>query len=74
MNIKKYINMLLIELSNKYYFNLIEMKTYRKNKKYSSIKLAIYKYDKTDEEKKNYYKTLEFKNERELLLKLKEMV
>ena len=74
MNFKRYINMLLLQLSNKYYYNLIEMKTYKKGKKYNNIKLVIYKYDKEDESEKHYYKTIEFRNERELLLKLKEMV
>lgn len=74
MNFKRYINMLLLQLSNKYYYNLIEMKTYKKGKKYNNIKLVIYKYDEEHEEEKHYYKTIEFRNERELLLKLKEMV
>ena len=74
MNFKRYINMLLLQLSNKYYYNLIEMKTYKKGKKYNNIKLVIYKYDEEDKEEKHYYKTIEFRNERELLLKLKEMV
>lgn len=74
MNFKRYINMILLQLSNKYYYNLIEMKTYKKGKKYNNIKLVIYKYDEEDEDEKHYYKTIEFRNERELLLKLKEMV
>ena len=74
MNFKRYINMLLLQLSNKYYYNLIEMKTYKKGKKYNNIKLVIYKYDEEDKDEKHYYKTIEFRNERELLLKLKEMV
>lgn len=74
MNFKRYINMILLQLSNKYYYNLIEMKTYKKGKKYNNIKLVIYKYDEEDENEKHYYKTIEFRNERELLLKLKEMI
>lgn len=74
MNLKKYINMLLLQLSNKYQYNLIEMKTYKRGKKYNNIKLVIYKYDETDENEKYYYKTLEFKNDRDLILKLKEMI
>lgn len=74
MSFKRYINMLLLQLSNKYYYNLIEMKTYKKGKKYNNIKLVIYKYDEEDKDEKHYYKTIEFRNERELLLKLKEMV
>lgn len=74
MNLKKYINMLLLQLSNKYQYNLIEMKTYKKGRKYNNIKLVIYKYDETDPDEKYYYKTLEFKNDRDLILKLKEMI
>lgn len=74
MNLKKYINMLLLQLSNKYQYNLIEMKTYKRGKKYNNIKLVIYKYDETDPDEKYYYKTLEFKNDRDLILKLKEMI
>ena len=74
MNYRKYINMMLLQMSNKYQYNLIEMKTYRRGEKYSGLKLVIYKYDENDEDEKYYYKTLEFKNERELILKLKEMI
>lgn len=74
MNIKNMINIALIKLSNKYQYNLIEMKTYKKGKKFTSIKLVIYKYDEKEENEKHYYKTLEFKSERDLLLKLKEMM
>jgi hypothetical protein len=68
------INIALMQLSNKYQYNLIEMKTYKKGKKYTSIKLVIYKYDEKEENEKRYYKTLEFNNERDLLMKLKEMI
>lgn len=74
MNYKQYVNIMLLKLSDKYQCNLIEAKTYKKGKKYTNIKLIIYKYDETDEKEKLYYKTLEFKNERELILKLKEMM
>ena len=74
MNYRKYINMMLLQMSNKYQYNLIEMKTYRRGKKYSGLKLVIYKYDEKDENERYYYKTLEFKNERELIVKLKEMI
>ena len=74
MNYRQYINMMLLQLSNKYQCNLIEMKTYKRGKKYNGIKLVIYKYDEIDENEKHYYKTLEFKSERELILKLKEMI
>lgn len=83
MDIKRYINIILLSLSDKYKFNLIEVKTYQKHKKYTSLKLVIYKYIHNDidliedtENIKNtvYYKTIEFKSERELLLKLKEMI
>lgn len=72
MNYKKYINMMLLQLSNKYQFTLTDIKTYKKNKKYTTIKLIIYKYKNEDE--KQYYKTVEVKNDRELILKLKEMI
>lgn len=74
MNYKKYINMMLLQLSNKYAYTLMEIKTYKRGKKYNNIKLTIYKYDEEDENEKHYYKTLEFKNERDLILKLKEMI
>jgi hypothetical protein len=74
MNIDRMINISLLKLSNKYQYNLIEMRTYKKSKKYTSIKLVIYKYDEKEENKKHYYKTLEFKSKRDLLLKLKEMI
>lgn len=74
MNYKKYINMMLLKLSNEYQYNLVDVKTYKKGKKYTNIKLVIYKYDEEDEKEKHYYKTLEFKSERDLILKLKEMM
>ena len=74
MNYKKYINMMLLKLSNEYQYNLADVKTYKKGKKYTNIKLVIYKYDEEDENEKHYYKTLEFKSERDLILKLKEMM
>lgn len=74
MNYKKYINMMLLKLSNEYHYNLVDMKTYKKGKKYTNIKLVIYKYDEEDENEKHYNKTLEFKSERDLILKLKEMM
>lgn len=72
MNYKKYINMLLLQLSNKYDCILTEIKTYKDYKKYTLIKLIIYKYDNKGIKKK--YKNIEVRNERELLLKLKEMI
>lgn len=69
MNIKKYINMMLLKLSQEYKINLTEIKTYKEGKKYTTIKLIIYKYGK---DKKN--KTIEVRNEKELILKLKEMI
>lgn len=74
MNIKQYINMMLLSLSEKYQYNLIEIITYKKQKKYKNIKLVLYKYDKEDETKKHYYKTLEFSNSIELIKYLKEMI
>lgn len=69
MNIKRYINMILLQLSKDYKINLAEIKTYKEGKKYTTIKLIIYKYDK---DKKN--KTIETNSEKDLLLKLKEMI
>lgn len=68
MNIKKYINMILLKLSLKYKISYIEINTYKDYKKYKNIKLTIFSY----ENKKNKY--IETKNDRELLLKLKEMI
>lgn len=69
MNIKKYINMILLKLSLKYKINLAEIKTYKEGKKYTTIKLIIYKYNKD-----NTNKTIEVNSDRELILKLKEMI
>ena len=69
MNIKKYINMMLLKLSQEYKINLTEIKTYKEAKKYTTIKLTIYKYGK---DKKN--KTIEVNSDKELILKLKEMI
>lgn len=65
---KKYINMLLLQLSNKHQYTLINTTTYKKGRKYNSYKLVIYDYIKDD---KIYKETLEFKNEIELLIYLK---
>lgn len=72
MNFKKYINMILMQLSNKYDCVLTDIKTYKDNKKFTNIKLILYKYD--DKGNKKQYKNIEAKNERELLLKLKELI
>ena len=69
MNIKKYINMMLIKLSQEYKINLTEIKTYKKGKKYTTIRLIIYKYYK---DKSN--KVIEVNSDRELILNLKEMI
>lgn len=69
MNIKKYINMILLKLSQNYKINLTEIRTYKEGKKYTTIKLIIYKYGK---DKKN--KTIEVNSDRELILKLREMI
>lgn len=68
MNIKKYINMILLKLSKSYKISLVEINTYKDFKKYKTIKLTIYNY------KNKYDKIIEVRNERELLLKLKEMI
>lgn len=72
MNYKKYINMILLQLSSKYYCVLTEIKTYKQFKKYNSIRLVLYKYD--EEGNKKQYKNIEVRNERELLIRLKEMI
>lgn len=69
MNIKKYINMILLKLSIKYKINLTEIKTYKEGKKYTTIKLIIYKYGKDKKDK-----IIEANSDRELILKLKEMI
>lgn len=71
MNIKKYIDIILLQLSNKYQINLTEIITYKDYKKYKLIKVIIYK---VIGKNKKQYKTIEAKSERELLLKLKEMM
>ena len=72
MNVKKYINMMLLKLSQEYKINLTEIKTYKQFKKYNSIRLILYKYDEEGNKKK--YKNIEVRNERELLIRLKEMI
>lgn len=69
MNIKKYINMILLKLSQEYKINLTEIKTYKEGKKYTTIRLIIYKYYK---DKSN--KIIKVNSDRELLIELKEMV
>lgn len=66
--IKKYINMLLLQLSNKHQYTLINTITYKKGNKYKGYKLVIYDYKDDD---KIYKETLEFKNDIELLNYLK---
>lgn len=72
MNYKRYINMILLQLSSKYDCVLTEIKTYKGFKKYNSIRLILYKYD--EEGNKKQYKNIEARNERDLLIKLKEMI
>lgn len=72
MNYKRYINMILLQLSSKYDCVLTEIKTYKQFKKYNSIRLILYKYD--EEGNKKQYKNIEVRNERDLLIKLKEMI
>lgn len=69
MDIKKYINIILLKLSLKYKINLIEIKTYKEGQKYSTLRLTIYNYGKNKENK-----TIEVKSTKDLLLKLKEMI
>lgn len=69
MNYKKYINMILLKLSIKYKINLTEIKTYKKGKKYTTIRLIIYKYYK---DKSN--KIIEVNSDKVLLIELKEMI
>jgi hypothetical protein len=68
---KKYINMMLLKLSEKHQYTLINTTTYKRGKKYNGYKLVIYDYLKDD---KVYKETLEFKNEIELLIYLKELI
>lgn len=72
MNYKRYINMILLQLSSKYDCVLTDIKTYKQFKKYNSIRLILYKYDK--EGNKKQYKNIEVRNERNLLIRLKEMI
>ena len=72
MNYKRYINMILLQLSSKYDCVLTEIKTYKDYKKYNSIRLILYKYD--EEGNKSQYKNIEVRNERDLLIRLKEMI
>lgn len=72
MNYKRYINMILLQLSSKYDCVLTEIKTYKQFKKYNSIRLILYKYD--EEGNKKQYKNIEVRNERDLLIRLKEMI
>lgn len=64
--------MILLQLSSKYDCILTEIKIYKDYKKYNSIRLILYKYD--EEGNKKQYKNIEVRNERELLIKLKEMI
>lgn len=64
----KYLNMILLKLSENYKISLVEIKTYKDFKVYKSIRLLIYNY------KNGKDKCIETKNKRELLLKLKEMI
>lgn len=68
MNYKRYINMILLRLSKNYKISLTQISTYKEYKKFNSIKLIIYNY------KKGKNKQIQVKTERELLLKLKEMI
>ena len=69
MNTKKYMEIVLLKLSLEYKIRTTEIKTYKQGKKYTVIKLIIYKYYG---DKKN--KTIETNSYRDLLLKLKEMI
>lgn len=68
---RKYINMLLLQLSNKHQYTLINTTTYKKGNKYKGYKLVIYDYIKED---KIYKETIEFKNEIDLINYLKELI
>ena len=67
MSIKKYINMILLKLSEEYKITYLEIITYKEFKKYKNIKVLLNKKGKKT-------KTVEAYNERDLLLKLKEMM
>lgn len=72
MNYKRYINMILLQLSSKYDCVLTDIKTYKDYKRYNSIRLILYKYD--EEGNKKQYKNIEVRSERDLLIRLKEMI
>lgn len=68
MNLKRYINIILLKLSQKYKISLTEIKTYKNQKKYSTFKVIIYNFEK------NTNKEIETRTEKDLLIKLKEMI
>lgn len=67
MNINKYLNMILIKLSKEYKINVVKITTYKDTKKYTTIKTTLSKENEKD-------KTIETYTERDLLLKLKELI
>ena len=40
----KYINMILLQLSNNYKVNYTELRTYKENRKYTNFIVKLYKY------------------------------
>ena len=68
MNTKKYINMILLKLSENYKISSTEITTYKDFKKYKKLTLIVYNY------KKNTNINIEAKNEIQLLKILKEMI
>ena len=68
MNTKKYINMILLKLSENYKISLTEITTYKDFKKYKKLTLIVYNY------KKNTNINIEAKNEVQLIKILKEMI
>ena len=67
MNIKKYLDIILMKLSKEYKINVVKITTYKDVKKYTLIKTTLSKENHKD-------KIIETYTERDLLLKLKELI
>ena len=69
----KYINMILLQLSNNYKVNYTELRTYKENRIYTNFIVKLYKYMPL-KDKYRCTKTIEARNKRALVLKLKELI
>ena len=69
----KYINMILLQLSDKYKVNYMEIRKYENRIKYSSYQVKLYNYI-PEKDKYKSKKTIEAKNKMELIYKLKELI